>query len=223
MQQLETPILTDLWIKGSWGEYLEAIKNLPENTGKSYYYNGYYRLEMTPISNDHASDHAILIFAVSLYATLRNIAFNAKDNCSFRKSGYREVQPDISYYFGEKANLIPYGTSIIDLNQYSPPDLVIEISKSTLNDDLGNKRLLYEELGVFEYWSVSVDNTQIFAFEIIDRGSQRIDISKVLPDLKISVLESALQQARTRDQSQVGRWLMSQFQRENREQGTGNK
>ena len=212
MQQLETRGVTDRWIKGSWEEYLAAIKNFPENQGKSYYYNGYYRLEMTPIGNDHASDHAILIFAVSLYATLKNLTFNAKDNCSFRKSGYREVQLDISYYFAEKANLIPYGTSIIDLNQYPPPDLVIEISKSTLNDDLGNKRLLYEELGVSEYWSVQVDAPQIFAFEIIDRGSKRIDISKVLPNLKLAVLESALQQARTRDQSQVGLWLISQFQ-----------
>jgi Uma2 family endonuclease len=212
MKQLETIIPTDSWIKGSWEEYLETLKNLAEIKAKSYYYNGHYRLEMTPISNDHASDHAIFIFAISLYATLKNLAFNAKDNCSFRKSNYREVQPDISYYLGEKANLIPYGTSIIDLNQYLPPDLVIEISKSTLNDDLGNKRLLYEELGVAEYWIVSVDNPQIFAFEIIDRGSQRVEISKVLPDLKIEILESALRQARTKDQSQIGRWLMGQFQ-----------
>ena len=83
---------------------------------------------------------------------------------------------------------------------------------SIFNDDLGNKRLLYEELGVSEYWSVKVDDPQIFAFEIIDRGSKRIDTSKVLPNLKLAVLESALQQARTRDQSQVGRWLISQFQ-----------
>ncbi len=37
-------------------------------------------------------------------------------------------------------------------------------------------------------------------------------VSKVLPNLKLAVLESALQQARTGDQSQVGRWLISQFQ-----------
>jgi Uma2 family endonuclease len=138
---------------------------------------------------------------VSLYAILKEIPFQGLPTCSYRKRGIREVQPDISYYLGEKANLIPNGTSIIDLNQYPPPDLVIEISKSTLNDDLGNKRLLYEELGVSEYWSVKVEYPQIFAFEI-----------KVLPNLKIAVLESALQQARTGDQSQVGRWLISQFQ-----------
>ncbi|MFB2807921.1 Uma2 family endonuclease, partial [Microcystis sp. BLCC-F209] len=61
MQQLETRGITDRWIRGSWEEYLAAIKNFPENQGKSYYYNGYYRLEITPIGNDHASDHAIFI------------------------------------------------------------------------------------------------------------------------------------------------------------------
>ncbi len=212
MQQLETRGITDRWIRGSWEEYLAAIKNFPENQGKSYYYNGYYRLEMTPIGFEHARDHHVVFLGVSLYAILKEIPFQGLPTCSYRKRGIREVQPDISCYLGEKANLIPNGTSIIDLNQYPPPDLVIEISKSTLNDDLGNKRLLYEELGVSEYWSVKVDDPQIFAFEIIDRGSKRIDISKVLPNLKLAVLESALQQARSKDQSQVGRWLISQFQ-----------
>ncbi len=46
MQQLETRGITERWIKGSWEEYLEAIKNLPENQGKSYYLNikNFYRL-----------------------------------------------------------------------------------------------------------------------------------------------------------------------------------
>ncbi|NCR22827.1 MAG: Uma2 family endonuclease [Microcystis aeruginosa L111-01] len=180
MQQLETRGITDSWIQGSWEEYLAAINNFPENKGKSYYYNGYYRLEMTPIGFEHARDHHVVFLGVSLYAILKEIPFQGLPTCSYRKRGIREVQPDISYYLGEKANLIPSATSIIDLNQYPPPDLVID--------------------------------PQIFAFEIIDRGSKRIDISKVLPNLKLAVLESALQQARTGDQSQVGRWLISQFQ-----------
>jgi Uma2 family endonuclease len=48
---------------------------------------------------------------------------------------------------------------------------VIEISKSTLADDLGNKRLLYEDLGVSEYWVVDVQNSQVIAFKVNDRGS----------------------------------------------------
>jgi len=71
MQQLETRGITERWIKGSWEEYLEAIKNLPENQGKSYYYNGYYRLEMTPIGFEHARDHHVVFLGVSLYAILK--------------------------------------------------------------------------------------------------------------------------------------------------------
>ncbi|MBF2072815.1 MAG: hypothetical protein IGS50_03485 [Synechococcales cyanobacterium C42_A2020_086] len=47
---------------------------------------------------------------------------------------------------------------------------------------------------------------------MIERGSRRIDESRVLPGLGIEILEPAIQQSRETDQSQVGRWLMGQFQ-----------
>jgi Uma2 family endonuclease len=89
---------------------------------------------------------------------------------------------------------------------------VIEVSKITLLDDRGNKRTLYEELGVSEYWVVDVEKAQILAFQMIDRGSKRVDESQVLPGLELSVLETALRQSRETDQSQVGAWLLTQFQ-----------
>lgn len=89
---------------------------------------------------------------------------------------------------------------------------MIEVSKITLLDDRGNKRTLYEELGVSEYWVVDVEKAQILAFQMIDRGSKRVDESQVLPGLELSVLETALRQSRETDQSQVGAWLLTQFQ-----------
>ena len=65
----------------------------------------------------------------------------AKDGCSYRKKGHTEFQPDASYYIGNKADVIPWGTRIIDLEQYPLPDLVIEISDTSIADDLGAKRL----------------------------------------------------------------------------------
>jgi len=59
-----------------------------------------------------------------------------------------EAQPDASYYIGENADIVPWGTSIIDLDIYSPPDLVIEVANTSLPDDKGEKRLLYEDLRV---------------------------------------------------------------------------
>jgi hypothetical protein len=65
---------------------------------------------------------------------------------------------------------------------------------------------------VAEYWVVDVQNAQILAYAMADQGSKRIQVSLVLPGLAISVLEEALRRSRETDQSQVGNWLLTQFQ-----------
>jgi Uma2 family endonuclease len=81
-----------------------------------------------------------------------------------------------------------------------------------LLDDLGTKRSLYEELGVNEYWVVDVQEAQLLAYSMMNQGSQRIQVSQVLPKLEVAVLEEALQRSRQTNQAEVGAWLLSQFQ-----------
>lgn len=213
MSKLQTKILADTWVVASWDEYIQAIQDPLLEQAKGYYHNGQLRIEMSPIGSDHASDHTIIIFAVNLFATLKGIPIHGRDNCTYRKTGVQESQPDVSYYIGENANVIPWGTSIIDLDQYPAPDLVIEIANTSLSDDIGQKRLLYEDLGVAEYWVVDVANIRIIAFTITSAGgSQRITQSQVLPGLAISMLVEALQRSRQENQSLVGAWLLAQFQ-----------
>jgi Uma2 family endonuclease len=215
MSNLQTQLLTDTWIKTTWDEYLRIIEEPELSKAKCYYHDGKLRIEMTPIGNDHASDHTVIMLAVNLYALFNSIDFNGKDNCSYRKMGKKEAQPDASYYIGKNANAIPYGTSIVDLNNYSPPSLVIEVANSSLADDKGEKRILYEDLGVSEYWIVDVQNTQVIAFAVADGGSKRISESQVLPGLKIVLLNEALERSRNMNQRQVGAWLIKQFQQIN--------
>lgn len=127
-----------------------------------------------------------------------------------------ECQPNVSYYIGDRSQLIPRGTSVIDLHQFPAPDLVIEVAVTTLLDNIGIKRALYEELGITEYWVVDVRNAQILAYSIADQGSKRIQVSQVLPGLTIAVLEESLCRSRETDQSQVGAWLLAQFQQQKR-------
>lgn len=212
MSNLQTQIPTDTWIYTSWNEYEQITTNLLNKPGKSYYYKGYMRLEMPPVSFDHGKDHVIIIFAVTLFATIKGILATGLDTTTFRKQGIQDCQPDVAYYLQERAQTIPTGTGIVNLDHYPAPDLVIEIAKTSLLDDLGTKRSLYEELGVAEYWVIDVQNAQIIAYAIADNGSKRIQESRVLPGLKIAVLETALRRSRESSQSEVCAWLLSQFQ-----------
>ncbi|MEA5512836.1 Uma2 family endonuclease [Nodularia sp. UHCC 0506] len=212
MSNLQTQLPADTWICTSWGEYEQIIANLLNEKAKSYYYKGYMRLEMAPVSFDHGQDHVVIIFAVTLFAALRGILARGLDTTTFRKTGIQDCQPDVAYYLREHAQTIPTGTGIVKLDRYPAPDLVIEIAKSSLLDDLGTKRSLYEELGVAEYWVIDVENTQIIAYSMAHQGSKRIPESQVLPGLGMSILEEALRRSREMSQSEVATWLMNQFQ-----------
>ncbi|MBF2048410.1 MAG: Uma2 family endonuclease [Elainella sp. C42_A2020_010] len=211
MNELQTTLPTDTWVQATWEEYLQQVEQPGYEKAKGYYLDGWMRIEMLPVGFDHGRDHGTISFGVYLFSVLKGIPLTVLDNCSFRKQGKQEFQPDLAYYIGARAKLIPNGTNIVDLDCYGPPDLVIEIGKTTIVDERTVKRTLYEEAGVAEYWAVDVEQMIIYAFEMIERGSRRIDQSKLLPGLTMDVLEQALRLNREQDQSQVGNWLMTQF------------
>jgi Uma2 family endonuclease len=211
MIQLQEKVVTNTWGKADWETYISTIDSPEHEKHQGYYYNGYMRIEDMPTGADHSRYHVLMTFAINLFCTIGGIAINGFDNCTYRKTGIRECQPDLSYYCEEKARLAPIGTSVINLDEQATPNLVIEISNTTLEDDLGAKRLLYEEMDIAEYWVVDVQNTLIYAFTMIDRGSKRIDNSLVLPGLSIAIITEALNLSKEQDQSQIGQWLMSEF------------
>jgi Uma2 family endonuclease len=212
MPLLQTETLLETWISAPWQEFVH-IADAPDSSKlKSYYYNGMMRFEPMSTGSDHSNDHALILFALSFFAASQHIPMTTKDGCSYRKKGYTEFQPDASYYVGANADAIPWGTRIIDLDQYPLPDLVIEISDTSLADDLGAKRFQYEDLGISEYWIVNVQAMQIFAFSHSHDGSIRhIRESQVLTGLKLEILEQALQRSRQENQSATTAWLMEQF------------
>lgn len=212
MSQVQAKLPTDTWVNATWEEYLLAIGDPRYENARGYYFNGRMRLEMSPLGNPHSRDHLIVIHAVCLFAGFNQIDFDGHDNCTYRKTGYEEAQPDVSFYLGANAEVVPWDTTIINLDTYPPPDLVIEVAYSSLADDKGEKRLLYESLGVREYWIIDVQNVQVLAFEIQNRGSRRIDQSQVLPGLEIAILEEAFRRSRQMNHGKVSAWLLSQFQ-----------
>jgi Uma2 family endonuclease len=212
MTSLQVKLRTDSWVLATWDEYINQLNDPIYQQAKGYYYKGHMRIEMSPVSFAHGQDHIIIIFAVNLFVALKQIPATGLDTTTFRKIGVRECQPDVAYYFGKNAKSIPSGTGIVNLDQYPAPNLVIEIARSSLLDDLGTKRSLYEELEVNEYWVVDVQKAQLLAYSMTNQGSQRIQVSQVLPGLEVVVLEEALQRSRQTNQAEVGAWLLSRFQ-----------
>lgn len=204
-------LVTDTWVKASWEEFL-ALADSPEfEKARFYYDNSFLRIETMPVGAGHGRDNTLLSQVVSLYGTLKNIRIVGFTNGSFRKTGVRECQPDMAFYIGASFRIPPKNSEPVDVDQFGAPALVVEIASTTLNDDLGRKRLLYERLGVQEYWVVDVNAGEAIAFAVADGGSKQIQESQVLPGLAIAVVEEALQRSQTEEDGEINRWLLKTF------------
>ncbi len=210
---LPTPqnLITDTWVLATWEEFSGLSESLELEQVRCYYDAPWMRIETMPIGFAHGRDNSLLASVVSLYGTLKNLPFLSITNGSFRAVGERECQPDLVFYLGSALPNIPRSNSPVDVNLHGPPTLAIEVSSTTLSDDLGQKRLLYERIGVSEYWVVNVETATVIAFEVAGGGSRQIQVSVVLPNLPISVVEGALQRSQIEDDGAVNRWLLQQF------------
>lgn len=212
MSAVTTSVVTDSWIEMDWDTFVSQSESPALAKAKGYYYQGHGRFEMLPVGFHHGTNHVLVSNAINLFCISKAIPLQMTDNCTYQKTGQDECQPDLSAYVGECAQLIPTTSGIVNLDRYPAPDLAVEIANTSVLDDLGGKRLLYEELNVSEYWVVDIKQAKIIAFEMLDKGSQQIRTSLVMPGFEMGVLEEALRQSQKMDQSQVGAWLFQQFQ-----------
>ncbi|MGB8701152.1 MAG: Uma2 family endonuclease [Thermosynechococcaceae cyanobacterium] len=208
--QVQTPLNT--WQSASWEEFVKIADDPASAKLKGYYYSGQMRFEPISTGCDHSKDHVLILVALSFFVANQGISATGYDACSYRRAGFEEFQPDLSYYVGKPADAIPRGIQVVNLEQYPVPSLVIEISDTSFSDDLGMKRLQYETLRIPEYWIVNVQAMKILGFAHASDGSIRhIRESKVLPGLKLEILEQVLQRSREENQSTTNGWLMEQF------------
>lgn len=209
--QQAQPMQADVWVKASWDKFCQVVDSPALDKARSYFDLGYMRLEMSPVGSLHGRDNSIISKVISLFATLNEIPIVEFTNSSFRQSSRLECQPDASFYIGSDNSLPPQTHAPIDVDGFDPPTLVLEIASTTLSDDLGRKRLLYERLGVQEYWVVDAVEAEVIAFAVANGGSARIQESQVLSGLQISVVEEALRRGQSEDDGAINRWLLKLF------------
>ncbi|MEM6716252.1 MAG: Uma2 family endonuclease [Cyanobacteria bacterium P01_D01_bin.6] len=203
---------TDIWVTATWPQFLATVDSETYQTGRAYYDHGYMRIEMAPLGSAHGQDNSLISTVVTLYGLAKNLPVKELINTSFRKTGVRECQPDLAYYVGSDLPSLPRDNAPIDIDQFGAPKLVIEVGATSFSDDLGSKRLLYEQLGVEEYWVVHTQAKEVIAFAVADGRSGRIATSQVLPQLDLALVNEALQRSVAEDTSAIGRWLLQIFQ-----------
>ena len=78
--------------------------------------------------------------------------------------------------------------NIIKLNDtiYGVPDLVVEIlSRSTMNKDLGAKKLIYERNGVKEYWIVNHWIKSVEVYHLVDGKFNLENVYQICPQQEL--------------------------------------
>lgn len=204
----------DTWVPATWDEFLAASEHSERDKTRCYYNLGWMRIETMGVGSGHSQDNLLISQVVSLYGMARNVRVKGFTNGSFHKIGEQECQPDMAFYIG---NDIPHPfppktTEVVDVDRYGPPTLAIEVASTSLNDDLGRKRLLYERLGVREYWIVDVLGMTMLSFAILpDRSSRQITTSLIFPGLEMSMIEEALHRNQTEDDTEISHWLLQLF------------
>jgi len=202
----------------SWEEFIDTAYSLDYVDCSAYFDSGLMRIEMPSLGAGHARQNCVVYDVITFFSASLDLDITKYLNASFRKAGEKEFQPDAAFYIGGGATYLPpQNNSPVNIDLFGLPNLIIELGASSIKDDLGRKRLLYERVGVEEYWVVDVEAKAVIAFAIgDDNRSGVIRTSDVLPGLEIDLVEEALRRSQEENDGVIARWLMNTFAQKNK-------
>jgi Uma2 family endonuclease len=188
IESMATATLPKLKAKRFW-TYDEMLAELPETNLPTELWDGEIIMSPTPTPS-----HQTIVL---------NFAFNLRDFAREKNAGtvfispldvvlsqHRVVQPDL--LFISKAN-----AGIIQDRIRGVPDLVVEVISQTWKRDRVEKKALYEQFGVAEYWIVDPESRAIEVFALVkgvyqlhSKGTETSSAkSRLLAGFKISFNE----------------------------------
>jgi Uma2 family endonuclease len=202
------------WVNATWEDY-EAIRDdQSSDRCKLFFKNNQLWVEMGAEGINHSKFSDLFSFILYILAArFPDIKLSTFGGCQMEKRGTRAVAPDFVVYVGENIPVWEAGQSrFINLDQWRSPDLVGEISDTTLAIDLDEKKRLYAELGVAEYWVIDIRAARIFAFQLDELGIyQQCERSQVLPNLAIALLEQTMAMVDTKTNTEAAIWFSQQL------------
>lgn len=206
--------MTPKWQKATWDDYLIYRDNPNLEKVKLFFNRGYLFIDTGAEGINHSlicNLFPILFFI--WFSRTPGQTFKSMDRCQLEKPNLRSAAPDQVLYIGENAPFWQEGERRrIDLTKWRVPDLVGEVSDTTLAADLDEKKALYAALGIPEYWVSDVRGKQVLAFCLQEDGKyQECEYSLALSGLPISLLEATLEKLIQGDHIAAGLWFSQQI------------
>ncbi|MCA6534666.1 MAG: Uma2 family endonuclease [Pseudanabaena sp. M176S2SP2A07QC] len=203
------------WQQATWDDYVALRDDYKSDRCKLFFDNQHLWVEMGAEGINHAKFGDLFAMILLVCATkFPDLKLSTFGGCQIEKKGNRAVAPDIVLYVGDDAPTWQSGQSrFIDLEQWRSPALVGEISDTTLAIDLDEKKRLYADLGISEYWVIDVRAYRIFTFRLDQEGVYReCEFSQVLSNLAIALLEKTMELLDTKTNTEAAIWFSKQIQ-----------
>ena len=198
-----------------WSEYLALVEKEDELKEINAFYNeGKLWVNIGNEGINHAiyNDLFTMIFGF-WFMKYPEQSFKSMSGCVIAKPNHKGAAPDkILYVGGNSPKETPGESKGIDLDKWRVPDLVGEISDTTLAVDLDEKKQIYADLGIREYWVIDIKGNQVIAFILQENGKyKQCEQSTVLSGLPIELLEQTLAQLNNSHHSIVATWFSKQI------------
>jgi Uma2 family endonuclease len=162
-------------------------------------------MEIMTLTNRHEQNKTLLGRLVETYALVRDLEVTGVGSVTLKKPKRKGLEADESYYVQTPAPGV--GVMRLDLKQYPPPDLGIEIdvTRSSIA-----RQPIYASIGVPEVWRFDGDRV-IFLQRKRDGKYRVVEHSQAFPELTSDDLNRFIAMANHMSQSAVVRafrdWL----------------
>jgi Uma2 family endonuclease len=206
---IQTPQVGVLLKNISWQTYESLVNELAEQAGIRLTYDRGNLEIMTPLDL-HEGNNKILGRFVETVTEELNIEIRSLGSRTCKREDLaRGLEPDQCYYI-ENERLVR-NVKQIDLNEYPPPDLAIEID---ITSSSINRMELYASLGVPELWRY--DGSRLIFYQLEGQQYVEREVSPHFPFLSpseiIGFLETQENMGETSMIREFRQWVRSQIQ-----------
>jgi Uma2 family endonuclease len=200
------------WRKATWTDYLQQIENPGSEEQRVFFNSDTLWIDMGNEGINHSRFNELFSLLLFVWFSRQtNVQFDLLGGCVLEKPQTQGAAPDKVLYIGGNSPRWQTGEPRrVNLDRWRIPDLVAEISDTTLAADLDEKKQLYLALGIPEYWVIDVKGRQVWAFRLIEDKYQECSESVALAGLPISLIEQTLDRM-DNDNGNVALWFAAQL------------